>query len=396
MTVQGIFGKDYRIRSYSKSVYGEYTLYDYRVQEFPSFPDGIKPIYHIFIGRHGSRYIENTDAYTRIAKIFADAEYKKILTPKGKRFWKWYKTVYPQWAGHEQELTNTGRRQLAKHAECVYNWLPQLFEGPTKARVNTSPTQRVIQSEEAFVDRLKQLDNDFTCSKDTIQIFQSKPYAPVLTKFKNIYLTERAKKINTQEFALLFFTDSTYIKNMCKSDYSFTMWMRNIFSSIQGLDTKIPVGYKGILSKKWHRRVLEAINLGTYMGLGHCPQINEYGIDAYKEALDYIFETAQEDITCNKEIRFNLNFTHDIVILNFLARLRAGTFGAEIQNLDNITDKWNCSYMPMSCNLQFCVCERQSDHVLLAYPLYNGLPISLPLKEVLPGVYLWEDIVNLR
>ena len=395
LTTQIFFGKDYKIKSYYNSVYGEYTLYDYNAQVFPSFPDGVKPIYHIFIGRHGSRYIENTGAYTHIAKIFAEAESEKILTHKGKKFWKWYKTVYPEWAGHEQELTGIGRRQLAKHAENVYNWLPQLFDGPTKARVSTSPTLRVIQSEEAFVERMKQLDHDFSCTKDTVKALQSKPYAPVLNKFQNIYLTQRSKKIDTQAFAMTFFTDSTYIKRACKSEYSFAMWMRNIFSSIYGLDTKVPLGYKGIMSKKWHRRMLEAINLGTYLGLGRCPQINAYGVDAYKEALNYIFGTARKDMADRNDIKLNLNFTHDIVILNFLARLRAGTFGAVIHNLDNISDQWNCSYMPMSCNLQFCVCERQNDHVLLAYPLYNGLPISLPLKEVLSGAYLWEDIVNL-
>ena len=51
LTTQIFFGKDYKIKSYYNSVYGEYTLYDYNAQVFPSFPDGVKPIYHIFIGR---------------------------------------------------------------------------------------------------------------------------------------------------------------------------------------------------------------------------------------------------------------------------------------------------------------------------------------------------------
>lgn len=62
--------KEYKVKPYSKSIYGEYTLYDYQAQRFPQFQDGVKPVYHIFIGRHGSRYIEMGGAYTKIYDMF--------------------------------------------------------------------------------------------------------------------------------------------------------------------------------------------------------------------------------------------------------------------------------------------------------------------------------------
>ncbi len=388
--------KDYKARCYSKSVYGEYTLYNLNAQDFPKFPVGVEPIYDIYIGRHGSRYIEYNGMYTTMAELLGGAEKKDILTATGKQFWKWYKQIYPLLEGHEQQLTDKGRQQLASLAESIYKWLPHLFTGETQARVATSPTLRVIHSEEAFVQRLEQLDGDLRIMKDTLAIMKARPYSPILKKYNDIYEPQFRKKLDTRGFVSIFLTDSSYIKQFAMSEYAFTLYLRNIIAGVKSLDIKVPSGYKKCVSKKMHKSILDAINLATYFGLGRCPYSHSQGLDTYKETWKNVVKTAWKDIEEGNGVTLNLNFTHDIVVLNILAQLRAGTFGAEVQNLGELSNYWNCSYIPMACNLQMCICKLTGDHRLIVYPLLNGRSISLPLKEIVPGAYLWEEVARLN
>ena len=388
--------KEYKVKPYSKSIYGEYTLYDYQAQRFPQFQDGVKPVYHIFIGRHGSRYIEMGGAYTKIYDMFNGADLKGVLTKKGQDFFQWFKKVYPQWKGHEMQLTGKGRRQLEKHAECLYGWLPQLFEGKTNVRVATSPSPRVIESEESFMRRLMQLHADINMVKDTLDILAAIPYSPVLKKFLSSYLPQRNRMLDSKGFVSVFFSDPLHIKDYGFTEYGFCLYMRNILAGVSSLDMAVPDDYRKLVSKRWLKDILQAINLGTYYGYGRCPLTDGYGANVYKDAWRYIVETTQKDLREDSGITLNLVFSHDIMILNLMAQLRAATFGVELDNLDRISRYWNCSSIPMGSNFQFCICKRQDDSRLIVYPLLNGRSISLPLQEVLPGAYYWDDVARLN
>lgn len=122
-------------------------------------PEGYRPFFLYYFGRHGSRYHTDGKIYTRTLEFFRQAESDGALTEEGKSLLDKLEVIASDAAGRTGELTMLGASQAEGIAQRMYDNFPELFS-TRGARINSVSTQvhRVILTMASFNNRLKVLN----------------------------------------------------------------------------------------------------------------------------------------------------------------------------------------------------------------------------------------------
>ncbi|MBO4370473.1 MAG: histidine-type phosphatase [Paludibacteraceae bacterium] len=383
---------DYAVKPYAKSVKTEYTLYNADAHRYPVLPADVTPVYEVVIIRHGARYLDGQGSYSAMKALLDEANEQGTLTPKGIAFRNWYDQFYPLVKGHEGQLTNKGRQQHRDVAASVYQWVPALFGD--SMRVRTSTSQRVIDSQEAFVGQLAKLNPNLRFSVDTTETLRVHNVWTLPDPCSGQYFQYLNNRIDQDAVISQWFAQPELTAKYFGDKYNFIRVLRNLIVDLNNLDFEVPAGHETIMTRQNFEAVHDIQSTFTQLLLGRSEISGDYGLRWYQEALLDIIQNAEQDIT-NNDIHAGLYFTHDILIDNFLALMQAGPFGKSITPMEKIASKYPLSAVPMACNIQLLICkDRQSDE-LIVYPLLNGRPIALNrIRAVRKYAYKLSDLKN--
>ena len=111
-------------------------------------PDGKKPFYISHYGRHGSRYLVNSDEYKQPYDILKAADEAGKLTPLGKDVLRRVKMIKDEAYNRYGELTPLGALQHRQIAKRMYERFPEVFEGEANIDAKSTIVIRCILSME--------------------------------------------------------------------------------------------------------------------------------------------------------------------------------------------------------------------------------------------------------
>ena len=319
---------------------GELFVDDFAVVEDIKAPSGYKPFYISLFGRHGARFVHETELYSRLATLFRNAEIAGKLTPEGKSLALRYKDFYGKVAHREGELTFKGQLQWRNIAKRMYASYPEVFRKNTFAKVYSTDFERVLMSMFSFVDELRVLDRSFDFNMDAGLVYLD-------------FLNPNASK------------SPSFVKGR-------------------------PLSANALVSRADFFAFWEVRNYNGYLMMGASPLSDKKRVMASSAALKEIITNAEKDISGNN-VDLRLRFSHDSGLLPLLVFMRLNNFGAVIDKPEDVKNYWRSFDIPMASNLQLVFYRSRKNKKLLVKPIYNGKPAVLPFKAVSWPYYSWSD-----
>ena len=379
---------------------GELFVDDFAVVEDIKAPSGYKPFYISLFGRHGARFVHETELYSRLATLFRNAEIAGKLTPEGKSLALRYKDFYGKVAHREGALTFKGQLQWRNIAKRMYASYPEVFRKNTFAKVYSTDFERVLMSMFSFVDELRVLDRSFDFNMDAGLVYLDflNPNASKSPSFvKGRPLSDKAlvsradffaSKIDAASFVNRFFNDLSFVESQYGS-WRFEEDLALAILDIQCLDGVDNV-FEDIFNKKEFMAFWEVRNYNGYLMMGASPLSDKKRVMASSAALKEIITNAEKDISGNN-VDLRLRFSHDSGLLPLLVFMRLNNFGAVIDKPEDVKNYWRSFDIPMASNLQLVFYRSRKNKKLLVKPIYNGKPAVLPFKAISWPYYSWSD-----
>ena len=381
---------------------GEYSAYDTHLPPPTKPPKGYKPVYISHFGRHGSRYALSETIYEQLRGIFAKAHADGKLTYRGERLYQDYEAFYPKVAHREGELTLKGQEQHRQIVRKMIKDYPNVFKGKTHAEVISTNVHRVILSMTAFLNEIDWRVRDFDFAVDAGNVYYpilepSKQLSPSYIKPKPYPEKTKAmleaftkEKRNTQAFAAKFFSDTDYLeKNYGMALFQSQMWV--VISDLPNLDFDPGYVFADVFTPKELYNYWETRNLADYIRFGNSPFTDNLNCMHSCVTVKDILEKAEEDLSGNRKTDLRLRFSHDTGLMPLLSFMGVNSFGARIDNPDEVASYWRCFDIPMGANLQLVFFRSQKNPEILVKALLNGREAVLPFESVTGPFYSWNE-----
>ncbi len=377
---------------------GEYSMYPFGEVRITPPPKGYKPVYVSHIGRHGARYGLGDGVYEAVRKVLSDAHSAGKLTEAGEDLYVRYEKFYPSVANRGGDLTEEGQRQHRLIASTMYREFPEVFKGKTRAKVLSTAVPRVMLSMMSFVDELKGLDCDLTCSVDAGRV-----YLPVLepdggqnpfrvrtripSEAKASYDELRSSLIDAESFCSRYFNDTDYLEST-SGMWQFESDLRTVVVGIQCLDGERADTFSDIFTFDELFGIWEVRNYNGYLYMGRSPLTDNFGCTKNAAILENMIGEADKDLASG-EVQLRLRFSHDTAILPLVSYMRLDNFGAVVDDPGEVKNYWRSDKVPMAANLQLIFYRSRRNPEILVKVLYNGREASLPIPQSAPSFYSW-------
>ena len=361
-------------------------------------PAGYKPFYISHYGRHGSRFLEENDAYVFAIGKLDTAAQLGILTPKGAEVLEKLKVGYDYAWNRDGDLTRLGDRQHEAIARRMYDRFPELLSQPMKVDARSSTAGRCMISMFNFCEQLQGLNPklDITLaasSRDMRFVVRNERVKPKPTPVTQEY-GERveallAKEVDPSRFVKSLFTDvrkaGSFIEPLDLMDALY-----NVAGDLPNVP-ELNLSLLDVFTKEELFSIFKVWNAGALVSLGLVPGTTPAYLQV-KEARDSIVSAADRVIRTGVPA-LDLRFTHDATILplSYLMGLKEA-MGAttDIENLYKTIsiDK----LIPMAANIQLVFYRKDgSDDVLVKF-LLNENETSIPVKTDCAPYYHWGDV----
>lgn len=379
----------------------EYCDYPFGNPAITPAPKGYKPFYISHIGRHGARYAISDNVYEKARDFLEDAHQKGRLTEKGEDLYARYEAFYPLAAHRGGDLTRKGQEQLRGIAEVMYKDFPEVFKGKTHAEVLCTPVTRTLMSMVSFLDELRTHDTDIEYTVDAGRMFYpilepNKSISPIKVKVPLPDAVNRsaekfmAERIDAKSFCDKFFVDTDYVEE------AYGMWkFESDFRNIVSDATCLPEGttdetFGDVFTFEEMFATWEVRNYNGYVYMGRTPLSDNRNCINNAAILKSMIEAADKDLASGK-VQLSLRFSHDTAVLPLVSFMRLNNFGAVVEDPNEVKNYWRGDFITMAANLQLIFYRSKKSPDILLKVLYNGEEASLPLHEVAPSFYSWND-----
>ena len=361
-------------------------------------PVGYKPFYISHYGRHGSRYMEENDAYVLAIGKLDTAAQLGILTPKGAEVLEILKKGYDNAYNRDGDLTRLGDRQHEEIARRMYERFPELLSQPMKVDARSSTSGRCMISMFNFCEQLQGMnpalrismaasnrDMRFVVRNERLKVKDT----PAMEGYGKRVDAMLAKEINPSRFMKSLFTDvrkaETFIEPMDLMDAVF-----NVAGDLPNVP-ELGLSLLDVFTKEELFSVFKVFNSGVMVGLGLVPgstpdylQVMEVR-DSIVSVADRVIRTGGPALT--------LRFSHDssVLPLTYLLGFKEA-MGADT-DLENLYKKISIDKLiPMAANIQLVFYRKDgSDDVLVKF-LLNENETSIPVKTDVAPYYHWSDV----
>lgn len=368
-------------------------------------PKGYKVCHLSHYGRHGSRYIQYDTQYFYVHDFLRKAYEAERLTAEGQRLYQRYKALYPDIDGRSGELCPLGQEQHHQIARRMVQNYPGLFRGTARVVANSTNFERTMLSMMAFCDELHDYNGKLRIEADASrrEMGYLNPHSrenswnrPFDQMWKGVKATWRAdfkrhsaEWIDWEGFGKRIFTDMDWA-SATGSVVNFEKDLYLIAADVACM----PFETEGFFDFFTEEELLALAKCGdnylSYMEKGRSPLSPGRCWALCHTLLEDFMDKADQDLRDGLPVR--LRFGHDGCMMGMFVLMDLPGWNGSATTPDEIWDCWDCSAIPMASNLQMALyrSNRPEDPVLMTWRL-NEEPMELPLEEVAPGFYRWED-----
>ncbi|MGN1232495.1 MAG: histidine-type phosphatase [Candidatus Cryptobacteroides sp.] len=385
-------------RNCPEKLYGIYYINNFDGTSDTKAPKGYKPFYISHYGRHGARFQDSEESYTKVIDVLAYADSLNALTNLGKSVLKRASAYYELCRGRRGDLTPLGFRQHREMAHRTYSRFKEVFNGCSEITACSSLSRRCIMSMEAFSLGLKEMDPslDIYTEATRVKLNAVNPgdkenpeyerHETLPSPWNESYKEFCARLLNTEitdRIALRLFTPDFVSRGF--DSIVFTDRLYNMVAGMGCLDCGIRIDDVFTIEELfvfWRR-----INEGFF-------EWSTLNRDTYKPILRDIINQANEDIASGNKI-VRLRFGHDINLQSVLTMIGALDFAVIPESIDDLHLTWQCWNTPMAATLEFVFYRSKKNPEILFKVVLNGEEIPLStLKPVSFPYYRWEDFTE--
>lgn len=403
--------------TYDKNRYaGTKTLYQYHNVKHTKPPQGYKPFYVDYTGRHGSRYMGDPTERA-VAEVLQKAKDKDLLTEKGQQLLGQAKRFTEVNQGNYGLLTDVGKKELEGIGRRMLTKYPEVFKGNHIVMVLTTDQERTKQSAQSFLVPYSSTYSEVKIAQEpkdsqaTLRFFDLSP--AYNTYRKSSYVTAVVDTIRKSEenemrvknvLARIFeqdFIDELTAEVMLAdgSKYDSSKLAMSIYdlytaplslpdATIKGFDLDFS-GYFTLEEKAWFDR---AVSCRSYMTLGPAFDVNGIQIKVASPLLISILSTADSAAT-NQTIDAYLKFGHaetTTPLVTLLGIEGANKSASSINQFDTYWSAEEVASMATNIQLIFYKHEDVSKPVLVKV-LLNEKEVRVPVETTTFPYYKWDD-----
>ena len=386
-------------------IFGVHLLYPRTVPAAPKAPKGYRPCHLSHYGRHGARHIQYDTQYFFVHSVLEKAHADGKLTPEGERLRDRYEAIYPLIERRSGELCPLGQEQHRAIARRMVDNYPSLFRGDAEVIALSTNLERTMLSMQACIDELHARNPRLRIAADGArrEMGYLNPHCvenPWGGAFDQMWKGTKAvwrEKFNAQSeqwvdwegFAARIFTDVAYAKSLCR----IVNFERDVYLIAADVPC-MPVESEGFFDFFTSEELLTLAKCGdnylSYMEKGRSPECPGRCWALCHTLLEDFITKADRDLESGLGVR--LRFGHDGCMMGMFVLMDLPGWNGTAGNPDEIWECWDCSRIPMASNIQMTLYRgRKADDPILMTWMLNEEPMPLPLEEVAPGFYRWED-----
>lgn len=369
-------------------------------QRLSPAPDGMRPFYISHYGRHGSRYLANSEEYDYPYNVLRHADSLGKLTPLGKNVLTRLEIIRNDAQGRLGDLTALGAEQHKQIARRMFERFPEVFEGDAPVDAKSTVVIRCILSMENALQQLLLLNPRLRISHDASQhdMYYMNQNDPVMWKRKSemaaaepfVEFCKRHDRSATLMQRL--FNDTVYINNRLNPS-RFYYYFFKVASNLQNTELRKHMTLYDAFSDEeiYHSWLRE--NARFYIGFGPSPLNGGKQPFSQRNLLRQIILEADSCIKMKKP-GASLRFGHETIVLPLVCLLNLNNYGQQITDLEQLERKgwYNYNIFPMAANIQFVFYRRYSgDQDVVFKVLLNEDEATLPLKTNMAPYYHWKD-----
>ena len=378
-----------------------YNTYPDSLYKLTPAPKGKRPFYISHYGRHGSRYINNSNGYNIPYAMIMQAETVDELTPIGKKVLAEMQTILQHSEHRWGDLAEYGRLQHVWIAQHMMKQFPEVFEGNAWVEAKSTTVPRCIISMgtelNTFAQRYPNLEIRQEASKRDMwymnhqdQVMKRGKLSPEAKKAFNKFISTRMGNNRVME---LIFKNPDIVKQIVdENDFSYYLMKMGLFQLNTHLYQNtflIDIFKPEELYLLW--QVDNALWFAQYANF--TPNYGGQYPYTQRHLLRKIINDAD---SCLHMVRHGaqLRFGHDTVLLPLVCLLGINGYDLRSDNLEEIEGKgWWCSdIFPMASSLQF-IFYRSSPKAkdILFKVLLNEQEARLPIHTDCAPYYHWRD-----
>lgn len=361
-------------------------------------PAGYEPFYISHFGRHGSRWLINTDQYNLPLETLRKAKSDGKITPKGEEVLKALEIICATAVNRYGELTEVGERQHHGIGKRMTQRFPEVFSGDdVYVDARSTVVIRCILSMTAECEELAAFNPKMRIHNDVSESFQWYLNAPHDAYLKSMAKPGRkiindARESNTHPERLmkLLFNDQEYVEANVKAS-TLMRYLNDISNNMQSHDIVLPV-LSEIFTAEEKYDLWKTKNLEWYLNHAAAPATQSKVQYSQENLLRNIIATA-DTIVSNKKHGATLRFGHEINVMPLAVLMELGNTAVEVEDLSKLEEQWrNYRIYPMACNIQLIFYRplKGGDGPILVKALLNEREVTLPVDG--KTYYKWEDL----
>ena len=361
-------------------------------------PAGYEPFYISHYGRHGSRYMEENDAYVlAIAKLDTAAQLG-ILTPKGAEVLEKLRKGYDNAYKRDGDLTRLGDRQHEVIARRMYERFPELLSQPMKVDARSSTSGRCMISMFNFCEQLQGMnpalqirmdasnrDMRFVVRNERVKVKDT----PANEEYQQRIDVLLAKELNPSRFMKSLFTDVRKAETIVEP-LELMAAVYNVACDLPNIP-ELDLSLMDVFTREELFSVFKIFNAGVLVGTGLVPGSNPEYLQVV-EVRDSIAAGADRVIRTGGPA-LSLRFSHDgsLLPLAWLMGLKEA-MGADT-DFENLYKKISVDKLiPMAANIQLVFYRKDGSDDILVKFLLNENETSIPVKTDVAPYYHWTDV----
>lgn len=376
------------------------NLLAYPTENFPELsdaPEGYEPFHIEHYGRHGSRWLLSPRDYSRPLQALKDAHEAGKLTPRGEKALATLERMEADARAHYGELTHVGALQHRGIAQRMYDNFPQVFADSSYVDAKSTVVIRCILSMTNELVELSKKNPKLNITQessfanqwylnswehDTVAHAVRRKASPILDQYKE-------GRVNPYPFMYKLFSDKDYVKDNVNVD-DFYNKMFELASNQQShgyADELYDLYTIDELYKKW-----DCNNADWYFNAGNAPGTNGRMPFMQRHLLADFIASADKAMA-NPSSGATLRFGHEVVVLPMVCFMELDNYGAEIENLDELSAKWrNYEVFPMASNIQMIFYRNANSGDVLVKCMLNEREVALPSGHVEGPYYSWAKL----
>lgn len=363
-------------------------------------PKGYVPFYMYYYGRHGSRYLSETE-YARPLESMEAAHDAGALTDKGEDVLRRLRVISSESKGRSGALSQVGVNQLRGIAERMYVNYPQIFMGNTEVDARSTESPRVILTMCAWSERIKELNPSLRITREAgaHEACEWGGDAPDMKAFdSNSAPGVRAAQIREESLnpdrieKLLFKKPSKYVKESGLDTKELMYQLYKIASDAQSIDLPLDeYGLYDIFTPEELFNISRINNYRMYYGYGASPETRAAKAPMCVPIVALMVRYADEAVAAGIP-HATMRFCHDSNVGPMAAFLRIQNAYSDEVDPYRLSDLYSASdVVPMGTNIQF-VFYRNAEGDVIVRPLHCEKEVRIPVETDMYPFYKWSDL----